>query len=391
MSGTRLYLFIGLFTLVFSLALSFVVWRLSHRLHLETKTKTTIIFFAIFFLLGQIAGPMTYRFSQTLQNQYVFQWINYFAMGFFASLFFYTVCAEVALILFTKLQMHFSQFSVSSLTLDKTIYSLILALSLVGSVIGSWQASKGAVVVNVTVPISGLPAEWNGFTIAQVNDLHIGPLIKEEYVKKVIEQTNSLKPSMIALVGDFVDGSVDQLKSITQLMKKLSAPYGIFFVTGNHEYYSGAEAWLEEFKSYGFQTLVNEHKILQKGNSQIAICGVTDYKSSQVLSSHISDPQLAKQNLPDDMIKILLAHQPSSYKQSKGYHLQLSGHTHGGQFFPWNLVVSLVQPFYKGLYKNENGWIYTSSGTAYWGPPNRLAVPPEITLLTLTQEDRLKQ
>jgi hypothetical protein len=160
---------------------------------------------------------------------------------------------------------------------------------------------------------------------------------------------------------------------------------GNYFVTGNHEYYSGVIEWIEEVRRLGFTVLINEHRIITSGKSKMLLAGVTDYRESRILTDHRSDPQKALNAAAKTDIKILLAHQPKSIFDAAraGYDLQISGHTHGGQFFPWNLVVGLTQPYVSGLHQHADTQIYVSRGTGYWGPPVRVGSPSEITLIKL--------
>jgi predicted MPP superfamily phosphohydrolase len=162
----------------------------------------------------------------------------------------------------------------------------------------------------------------------------------------------------------------------------------VFFVTGNHEYYSGAEQWIAEVRRLGLRVLMNEHVIRRRGRATLMIAGVTDYTAQHFNPAHKSDPHLAAAGAPDGVaVRVLLAHQPRSAPAAAdaGFDLQLSGHTHGGQFFPWNLFVPLQQPFVAGLNRVRSLWVYTSRGTGYWGPPKRFGAPSEITLVRLVQ------
>jgi predicted MPP superfamily phosphohydrolase len=172
-------------------------------------------------------------------------------------------------------------------------------------------------------------------------------------------------------------------------LQGLKHRHGIYFITGNHEYYSGAEAWIAENRRLGFEPLLNEHRVLKIGDASLVLAGVTDHSDSRFTSVNTSDPMKAMAGAPRDAgAKILLAHQPRScFKAGEaGFDLQISGHTHAGQTFPGSLIVPFAHPYYKGLNRHGKMWVYVNRGTGYWGPPLRLGVPSEITLLTLVQK-----
>jgi len=250
---------------------------------------------------------------------------------------------------------------------------------------GAHQARQPPEVVEVEVPIEGLPRELDGYHIVQLSDMHVGETIDQSFILPIIEMVTSLAPDLIALTGDLVDGSVDKLRADISPLGYLRARDGILCVTGNHEYYSGAEAWCARFRELGLTVLLNQHTLIKRGSARLLVGGVTDLREGKTLPGHSSDPKLAIANAPAHDVSILLAHQPrSAHEASKhGYALQLSGHTHGGQFFPWNLLIGLVQPLGQGLGKIDGMWVYVNRGTCYWGPPNRAGVPAEITSLRL--------
>jgi predicted MPP superfamily phosphohydrolase len=261
----------------------------------------------------------------------------------------------------------------------------IMSLAAISGGYGLYESRRRATIEEVTVPLEGLPKEFNGFRIAQFTDIHVGPTIKREYVEGVVEQLNELQPDMIAFTGDLVDGSVGWLKDDVAPLRELSAPHGRYFVTGNHEYYSGAGPWVEEAGRLGFDVLMNEHRMLTRGEGRIVLAGVTDYSAGQFDPDGASNPAASIADAPAGVVRILLAHQPRSIHKAAaaGFDLQLSGHTHGGQFFPWNYLAALNQPYISGLHKHGGTWIYVNRGTGYWGPPLRLGIPPEITVITL--------
>jgi predicted MPP superfamily phosphohydrolase len=251
--------------------------------------------------------------------------------------------------------------------------------------VGLFNARRRASVRRVDVPIAGLPDGLRNFTIVQVSDLHVGPTIKRRYVDRIVDAVNELRPDMIAVTGDLVDGSVEELGTHIEPLQRMTARYGSYFVTGNHEYYSGVHPWIVEFRRLGLRVLLNEHVVLEHKGERVVIAGVTDHSGHHFDPAHSSDPHRSVAGAPENAIRVLLAHQPRSAfaAERAGFHLQLSGHTHGGQFLPWNFFVRLQQPFTAGLHRLGALWVYVSRGTGYWGPPKRLGAPSEITHLRL--------
>jgi predicted MPP superfamily phosphohydrolase len=306
-------------------------------------------------------------------------WAGLLAMGLFSSLLVLTFLRDIFLLVLT-----FAGASGPAIVRNSAFAVPLMALAV--TAIGFINARRLARVVKVDVPIAGLPRDLAGYAIAQISDIHVGPTIKRGYVNAIVNKVNALKPDAIAVTGDLVDGSVQRLALHTEPLARLAAPDGVFFVTGNHEYYSGAEQWIAEVRRLGLRVLLNEHVIRRRGDATLMIAGVTDYTAQHFNPAHKSDPQLAAAGAPEDVaVKVLLAHQPRSAPAAAdaGFDLQLSGHTHGGQFFPWNLFVPLQQPFVAGLNRVRSLWVYTSRGTGYWGPPKRFGAPSEITLVRL--------
>jgi len=268
----------------------------------------------------------------------------------------------------------------------------ILGASGVMTAVGLYQARRRPRIVPVYVSIPNLPDGLEGFSITQFSDLHVGSTIKRGWVQMVVEQINSIGADVIVFTGDLADGPVPGLENEVSPLKELEAPHGSFFVTGNHEYYSGVEKWVEEVDKLGFTVLINEHRVLETAGARIVMAGVTDFSAGRMLASHRSDPEAALAGAPAGAVKVLLAHQPRTVAQASktGCHLQLSGHTHGGQTIFWSWMVAMSQPYIRDLnwYEqgNEGTWVYVNSGTGYWGPPTRFGVPSEITVLTLTSQ-----
>ena len=310
-------------------------------------------------------------------------WAGLVAIGAFSTLLVLTFVRDVGLL---------AALGVAAFAPDVVPFDLLARWSAIAvplatgllTLIGFFNARRVATVRRVDVPIASLHPALHGFTIAQITDMHIGPTLGRDYVEAIVDAVNGLRADMIAITGDLVDGSVGQLGHHTAPLARLSARHGTYFVTGNHEYYSGAPAWVAELRRLGLRVLQNEHVVLDHDGAQIVIAGVTDHSAHRFDPSQRSDPALAIAGAPR-AAKVLLAHQPRSAEAAAdaGFTLQLSGHTHGGQFFPWNFAVRLQQPFVAGLSRLDDLWVYTSRGTGYWGPPKRLGAPSEITRLRL--------
>ena len=261
-------------------------------------------------------------------------------------------------------------------------------LALLGVLIGLFNARRTTRVKHVDVAIDGLPKALHGFTIAQITDVHVGPTVKRPYVQAIVDAVNRLGVDAVAVTGDLVDGRVSELHADVAPLAQLRSRHGTFFVTGNHEYYSGAHAWITELRRLDVRVLLNEHVVLRHDGSEVVVAGITDHSAHHFDIGHRSDPQASVHGAPlGAALRLLLAHQPRSALAAigLGFHLQLSGHTHGGQFWPWNLFVRLQQPFTAGLHRLRDLWIYTSRGTGYWGPPKRFGAPSEITCLRMVQ------
>ena len=277
---------------------------------------------------------------------------------------------------------------------NQSLNFLILSLTFLLGLYGLFAARHRLQIVRVDLAIPDLHPDLDGFRIAQISDIHIGPTLKGSFLERVVLMVNDLEAHCIAVTGDVVDGTVQDLRDHTIPLKDLRAPYGVFFCTGNHEYYAGVNAWIKEFRSLGLRVLLNEHTIIKHGRGRLVMAGVTDYSGGAFDPLHKSDPDRSLAGAPESHLKVLLAHQPrSAFGAARaGFDLQLSGHTHGGQIWPFHHLVKLQQPFRAGLHpvpspalsgKAEQMMIFVNRGTGYWGPPLRVGSRPEITLLTL--------
>ncbi len=250
------------------------------------------------------------------------------------------------------------------------------------SVLGLFNATAAAVrVKKIRVALSKLPQDLKEYRIIQVSDIHMGPTIGQDFIQTIVREVNALKPDLVAITGDLVDGTLTQLEGQTAPLKELRARDGVFFVTGNHEYYTGdVDEWLAWLSGIGIRSLRNEHITIRGG---FDLAGTDDFSARG--NGHHQDIPKALEGRGKDKPVILMAHQPRSFHEAKGLgvDLQLSGHTHGGQIYPFTYVVGLFQPYMAGLYQEGNSQLYVSRGTGYWGPPMRLGSPAEITEITL--------
>lgn len=310
-------------------------------------------------------------------------WTGYLAMGLFSTVFIGVLAREVVLLAAWAIDAFHPG------TLDLAGWRMVSArLVLVAaglmSVIGLLNARRTARVVKVDVPLRDLPRALHGFTLVQLSDVHIGPTIQRRFVEAIVRRVNDLDADLVAITGDLVDGSVERLSEHIAPLSQLRSRYGTFAVTGNHEYYHGASAWVALWQRLGFEVLENRGVVLDHSGARLLLAGVSDFSVHRGAEHARAAAQAARSEHPVSL-KVLLAHQPRSAPAAAaaGFDLQLSGHTHGGQFWPWPLFVPLQQPFVAGLHRLERLWIYVSRGTGYWGPPLRFGAPSEITCIRL--------
>jgi hypothetical protein len=357
---------------------AYIGWRLLPALPIEPAWKTVgvalLVLSALLIPFGMLARFLTGR--QALADRAT--WVGSLLMGLFSSLLVLTVVRDLVL-----------AFSPTSFAAPSAVFVPIAAAAI--TIIGYVNARRLPRVLDVRIPLAGLPPELAGFTIVQISDLHVGPTIKREYVQAVVDRVNLLTADLVAITGDVVDGTVDQLGADTAPLADLASRHGTYVVTGNHEYYSGATEWWAEFARLGLYGLMNEHVLIEHDGARLVLAGVSDYNAHAFDAAQRSDPAKALSGAPASTLKILLAHQPRSAADAAaaGFDLQLSGHTHGGQFWPWPLLVRLQQPYTAGLRRLNRLWVYTSRGTGYWGPPKRFGVPAEITRIMLYPDAKI--
>jgi uncharacterized protein len=251
--------------------------------------------------------------------------------------------------------------------------------------VGFANVMRTVAVKRVRIELAKLPASASGYRIALISDVHIGPTIGRAFLEEVVRRVNSLEPDLIAIAGDLVDGRVADLGDLVLPLKELRAKDGVFFITGNHEYYSGVDEWLAFLPTLGLRVLKNE-RVAIRGEAGFDLAGVEDL-SAHGFEGHAADLPRALEGRDTSRALVLLAHQPKAILEAEplGVDLQLSGHTHGGQLFPWKYAVGLDQPYVVGLHRHGNATVYVSCGTGYWGPPMRVGAPAEITDIELVR------
>lgn len=266
----------------------------------------------------------------------------------------------------------------------------LLGLSMLIAAFGSYSALSQPAVYRLDVPIKNLPTALDGFTIAQLSDIHASPLLDRNRLVKIVEHTNALKPDLIVVTGDIVDGKTEARLSDVLPLKNLKATYGVFGVEGNHEHYVDYDAWMATYPTLNMIMLKNSHRILDVKGEKLAIVGLTDPMAARY---HREYPNLKKalQGVSPEVTTILLSHQVKYSREHAKYPiaLQLSGHTHGGQIFGMHWLAQVINKgFVKDKYQIDNMLLYVNRGTGLWyGFPVRLGIPNEITLVTLKKQN----
>ncbi len=252
---------------------------------------------------------------------------------------------------------------------------------------GVFRAFSPPGISEAAVKLPRLPRALSGLSIVHLSDLHLGVWLHRRFLDDLVARTNALKPDLVAITGDLVDGSVEALGPMAAALRNLRSRYGTFFCTGNHEYYSGAEEWASALRGMGLTVLRNERAIVGDFGGSLDLAGVDDWGAKRQGFGRGYDLSSALRGRDPDRAVVLLAHQPRGFEEAaqSGVGLQLSGHTHGGQIWPWTLLVHLAyHPYVAGLHAFGESSIYVSRGCGFWGPPLRVGAPPEIVRLVLT-------
>jgi uncharacterized protein len=366
------------------------VWYTFFKIsHLFGANKILTILLTLLLFIVMIGWELLYRYDLALVNILWFRmiaWVGSTMLGIWITFILFSMFVDCTGIIFGVIA------KVGNSALFDHLHKIVsspnvvvglLIISILIAGLGLKTALSGPKVVEVFVPVNDMANAINNLKIVQISDLHVGPLIRRGYVEKVVDKINELKPDIIVFTGDAADGKSRLLKAQLEPLTKLQAPYGKFYVTGNHEYYWGGEEWVGLFHSLGFLPLINENRVINYSGIRILMGGITDISGGQFVSSHWPDVKRAGLSPEPVEFKILLSHSPRVYGEAEklGFDLQLSGHTHAGQFFPFSLLVPLVHKYHSGLNREGRLWLYINSGTGSWGPVNRFGVHSEITII----------
>ncbi|MBX2988583.1 MAG: metallophosphoesterase [Bdellovibrionaceae bacterium] len=369
-----------IYSLIVCLSLSlawFYVWeRLIETATLAEPLRQAVLGFFVIAYGLQAARWLLFRIKGDLS------WLigpAYFSFGLLSHLFLATLFKDF---LYQIWWWWFPQnFEVHQAWVNSWVSYGVFFSCLGASLWGAQNAYEGPEVRRVVLDATEGRAPTRVLKLVQISDLHVGPIIKKSYVENIVRLVNAEKPDVIAVTGDIADGKPEFLEEDMDPLERLEAPLGIYYVTGNHEYYWNVDLWLHAVKCLGMKVLFNSGELLPGPGRPIWIAGVPDISARAIRPDHHHDPVLALMGAPVGSFNILLAHQPKSVLTAEpaGAHLVLSGHTHGGQYFPFTLVVGWFNVYVKGLYRHGRAWIYVNLGTGFWGPPLRLGATSEIT------------
>jgi predicted MPP superfamily phosphohydrolase len=381
----EIMIFLGIFGFIVFSSHFYMFQRISYYLQITGNQRAALAWLlGAFALFTVIVVPLSRLLPPSATT--MLAWAIYPWMGF-ALLMFVTLLVTDTVWLLLKL-VPWRQTPDHRLLLQYCFGAIALSAAIMLGSFSLWNGLRPVTIKPLNIVLQRLPKSLDGLRIVQITDLHIGPLIKGEWLRQVVNKVNALKPDLIVITGDLVDGSVEDLGHHVASIADLQAPQGIYFVTGNHEYYSGVEQWCGYISKLGIRVLRNERVSISvdSNDNSFDLAGVDDWSSRHSPETGANLQKVLRGRNPNKTL-ILLAHQPAAVHEAaaQGVDLQLSGHTHGGQIWPFTYLVYLQQPYTQGLYRHgdTDTQIYISPGTGFWGPPMRLGTSAEITLITL--------
>ena len=365
-------LFFIAFLGVFILLNMYISKRLIKKLDIKESTKKYLRIFLVVNFFG-IIGYMLGRYYVDIPNWLYF--LFSLPIGILFLLFCTAIIYDISRVLLSKVPISTSRRSFFKKSLD--ISSFIVASSLSARAI---YEAKFLKLEKIEVTLKDLKQEY---TIVQLSDIHIGGLIDAAFIQSMVQRVNALNPDIVVITGDLVDIDISKAEAPLGELEALKSTYGTYFIVGNHEYFHGIEKIMNRVKSLGIRVLENENVYIGERDKGFNLAGVYDVFGYRA-NHHLPDLYKALQNKKNSPT-VLLAHQPRYIEEvSLGVDLILSGHTHGGQLYPFKFLVKLAQPYISGLHQHTKDLqIYVNKGTGFWGPPMRLGATSEITEITL--------
>jgi len=370
--------------LIFLCVLASGHWYLMRRLVMDPGLPEGLSS-GLLLIIGLLGGSLVLQpiaertFSQRARR--LVAWPASLWMGFAFMLLMALLLSEVLMLLLAAS----AQADASSLLASRVRAAGVVGLVLPAALVAIREGLSRPAVKRVEIRLARWPQALDGLRIVQISDIHFGPIRGVEFATWLVEQVNQLAPDLVAITGDLVDGSVSRIRDDVAPLRDLRARLGAYFVTGNHDHYSGAESWADRVAELGICVLRNEHLTLDVNGAAFELAGVDDHQARRLPGAEGEDLDRALEGVDASRALVLLAHDPSTFKRAskRGIDLQLSGHTHGGQIWPFNYFVKLAVPFVAGLYRRGDATLYVSRGTGFWGPPMRLRSPAEITEIVL--------
>lgn len=392
MAYSRNRMFFALSTLTMFAMAAYISVRLLSGIDIPTWLRVAIVL--CIFVASQSISAM--RILVTMTTGVSFRWMRLggFVSALFMMLGSVVIVRDITLVLFLFLekilQSPFWQSAFAWLN-SPQLDGIMLVASIVFAALGMWSALRLPHIHELEIRMPTLPKGLDGIRIGHLSDLHIGSTFDAVWLQGVVERTNAMQPDIILITGDLVDGRPAVLADDMRPLEHLQAKLGVVISVGNHEYYSGVMPWVRTWRAHGLTVLLNEHRVYDFNGTSFVVAGIADASAARFPGLVMPDAVAAKAGAPD-VFSILMAHQPENARQHAklGYQLQLSGHTHGGQyFFLFPLVKWLNKGFRSGLYTVNDMKLYVSPGTGLWGyVPMRIGSPSEITILTLRYTER---
>jgi predicted MPP superfamily phosphohydrolase len=370
----RIIIFAIIFLAVFALLNIYIVKRFINHLHLSHKVKNYFKYFLFVNYVG-IVGYIYARYNPNISDTVYF--LLSLPIGVIFLLFCTAIVYDISRIALNKSPMTHERRNFFKRFLDFTALGMATGLSA-----RAIYEAKHIEVEKVDIKIKGLKQPYK---IVQLSDIHIGGLIDQKFMRDLVNRVNTLNPDIVVITGDLVDIKIEYAKPALDELKNLKNNYGCYFIVGNHEYFHGIEHIIDAVKERGITVLENSSSFIGDDQNGFNLCGVYDLMGNRV-EHHQPDLNKALEYIDLNRPVVLLAHQPRFINEvDSRVDLVLSGHTHGGQIYPFRLLVKLQQPYIAGLYKhNDTTQIYVNKGTGFWGPPMRLGASSEITLLKLS-------